>query len=120
MNQPRSAGTRSQAPAAARHNRVGFATPTSSSKREASPSTESARNLPSISENSHVPYALLSDEHFALTHALRLPTFEFASMRLLKRMAWYCEGSRIVQVFYPVFPPDQNAAEVLRWLVARE
>jgi len=39
---------------------------------------------------------------------------------LLKRMAWYCEGSRIVQVFYPVFPPDQNAAEVLRWLVARE
>jgi len=83
-------------------------------------STQSTEYQQEFATRMHVPYALLSDEHFALTHALRLPTFEFASMRLLKRMAWYCEGSRIVQVFYPVFPPDQNAAEVLRWLVARE
>jgi peroxiredoxin len=26
------------------------------------------------------------------------------------------EGGIIVKVFYPVFPPDKSAAEVLAWL----
>jgi RimJ/RimL family protein N-acetyltransferase/peroxiredoxin len=68
----------------------------------------------------HLPYEVLSDSGFQLTNALRLPTFEFNGMRLLKRMAWVCEGGKIVKVFYPVFPPNESAAQVLEWLKARE
>ncbi len=67
----------------------------------------------------HLPYVLLSDADFALTDALRLPTFTFAGMRLLRRMAWVCEDARIVKVFYPVFPPNESAATVMHWLDAR-
>lgn len=63
-----------------------------------------------------LPFEVLSDSAFALTEALRLPTFEFSGMRLLKRMAWVCEGGRVGRVFYPVFPPDKNAETVLQWL----
>ncbi len=34
----------------------------------------------------------------------------------MKRMAWILENGRIIKVFYPVFPPDRNAAEVLEWI----
>jgi peroxiredoxin len=64
----------------------------------------------------HLPFCLLSDAELAFTHALRLPTFEFAGMTLIKRLTLIVDNGRIVKVFYPVFPPDQNAAEVLHWL----
>ena len=67
----------------------------------------------------HIPYPLLSDHELELADALRLPTFEAAGMRLYKRLNFVAEGGRIVKVFYPVFPPDRNAAEVLAWLDAR-
>lgn len=64
----------------------------------------------------HLPFAILSDEKLALTKALRLPTFTAAGMTLLKRMALVVDDGVITQVFYPVFPPDKSAAEVLAWL----
>jgi peroxiredoxin len=64
----------------------------------------------------HLPFALLSDEKLALTKALKLPTFSVAGMTLLKRMALVVDDGRITKVFYPVFPPDKNAAEVIAWL----
>lgn len=64
----------------------------------------------------HLPFALLSDEKLELANPLRLPTFSVAGMTLLKRMALIVDDSRITKVFYPVFPPDKNAAEVLAWL----
>lgn len=64
----------------------------------------------------HLPFALLSDEKLALTNALKLPTFWAAGMTLLKRMALIVDDGWITKVFYPVFPPDKNAAEVLAWL----
>jgi len=64
----------------------------------------------------HLPFEVLSDAEYLLTDSLRLPTFEFNKMRLIKRMAWICEGGRINKVFYPVFPPDKNAADVLDWI----
>jgi peroxiredoxin len=75
-------------------------------------------------ERTHLPFALLSDAELRLTRALRLPTFEFpvasgGPTTLIKRMAWYLEGGRIAQVWYPVFPPDQNAETVLAWLRAK-
>lgn len=64
----------------------------------------------------HLPFAILSDEKFALTNALKLPTFVASGMTLLKRMAWVIDDGVIVKVFYPVFPPDKSAEEVAGWL----
>jgi peroxiredoxin len=64
----------------------------------------------------HLPFAILSDEKLALTRALKLPTFVTSGMTLLKRMALVIDDGVIGKVFYPVFPPDQNAEEVVAWL----
>jgi len=66
----------------------------------------------------HLPFAILSDETLALTKALDLPTFTTSGMTLLKRMALVIDDGAIVKVFYPVFPPDKSAAEVIAWLQA--
>jgi peroxiredoxin len=65
-----------------------------------------------------LPFPILSDKDFALTRALNLPTFEVAGMTLLKRMALVIDDGVITKVFYPVFPPDKNAEEVIAWLQA--
>ena len=64
----------------------------------------------------HLPFEVLSDAGLELTRALRLPTFEIEGLTLLKRLALVLRGGRIEKVFYPVFPPDENAANVVRWL----
>ncbi len=67
-------------------------------------------------ERLHLPFAILSDEKLALTKALNLPAFVTSGMTLLKRMAWVIDDGVITKVFYPVFPPDKSAAEVVAWL----
>ncbi|MFZ0846311.1 MAG: peroxiredoxin [Pseudolabrys sp.] len=64
----------------------------------------------------HLPFAILSDEKLALTKALNLPTFVTSGMTLLKRMALVIDDGVITKAFYPVFPPDKSAAEVVAWL----
>lgn len=64
----------------------------------------------------HIPFPLLSDERLRLAAALGLPTFEAAGPTLYKRLTFVAEAGEIVKVFYPVFPPDRNAIEVLAWL----
>ena len=64
----------------------------------------------------HLPFELLSDSGHRLKQLLRLPTFNVADMELYKRLALIVENGQIKKVFYPVFPPDQNAADVLAWL----
>ena len=64
----------------------------------------------------HLPYEVLSDREFKLTEALRLPTFVFEGLRLITRLAIVARASKIVKVFYPVFPSDRNAGDVLAWL----
>jgi peroxiredoxin len=64
----------------------------------------------------HLPFPVLSDEKLELTRALRLPVMEVAGLTLMKRLTMIVDDARIAHVFYPVFPPDQNAAEVLAWL----
>jgi len=66
----------------------------------------------------HLPFPILSDEKLALTRAMNLPTFTTSGMTLLKRMALVIDDGKITKVFYPVFPPDKNAAEVVAWLQA--
>jgi peroxiredoxin len=67
----------------------------------------------------HLPFALLSDAGLAVAHALRLPTFTTSGMELIKRLTLVIDGGRIEKVFYPVFPPDRNAADVVAWLRRR-
>jgi len=69
-------------------------------------------------ERLHLPFPILSDAALTLARAIRLPTFTVAGMTLLKRMALVIEDGVIAKVFYPVFPPDKNAAEVIAWLQA--
>ena len=64
----------------------------------------------------HLPFPILSDEKLAFTRALRLPTFSVDGMTLIKRMALVIDDGTITKVFYPVFPPDKNAQEVITWL----
>jgi peroxiredoxin len=71
-----------------------------------------------VVERLHLPFAILSDAAFALQRALRLPTFEVDGMILLKRMALVIDDGTIVKAFYPVFPPDRSAGEVVGWLRA--
>ena len=67
-------------------------------------------------ERLHLPFPLLSDEKLVLTKALRLPTMQVAGMTLIKRLALVIDDGTISKVFYPVFPPDRNAGDVLAWL----
>jgi peroxiredoxin len=64
----------------------------------------------------HLPFPLLSDEKLALSNALRLPLMQVADMTLIKRLALVIDDGTITKVFYPVFPPDRNAGDVLAWL----
>jgi peroxiredoxin len=81
-------------------------------------STQSTEYQQEMVERLHLPFEVLSDSELALTNALRLPTFEFESMILIKRLTFIIEDGRISKVFYPVFPPDKNAEEVIKWLSA--
>lgn len=79
-------------------------------------STQSNAYQQEAAERLHLPFPILSDEAFQLTTALQLPTFETSGMTLLKRLTLIIHNGRIERVFYPVFPPDQNASQVLAWV----
>ena len=81
-------------------------------------SAQSPADQLEFAEREHIPFALLSDSNLGLAAALRLPTFEVDGMTLYKRLTLVAEAGRISKVFYPVFPPDKNAPEVLAWLTA--
>jgi peroxiredoxin len=72
-----------------------------------------------FAERNHIPFPVVSDPERELGAALGLPMFEVAGLTLYKRLTLVAEDARIVKVFYPVFPPDANAGEVLRWLENR-
>jgi len=61
-------------------------------------------------------YELPSDENMHFAKALKMPTFEFHGMKLLKRVTLVARDNKIVKVFYPIFPPNSDAAQVLTWL----
>lgn len=69
-------------------------------------------------ERLHLPFPLLSDRPRALRDALALPVFEAGGQVLYRRLTLIVEDGRIVKVFYPVFPPDRNAGDVIAWLRA--
>ncbi len=81
-------------------------------------STQDTAYQREAAERLHLPFPVLSDETLALTRVLKLPTFSAGGMTLLKRMALVIDKDRITKVFYPVFPTDRIAAEVVAWLKA--
>ena len=72
-----------------------------------------------FAEREHLPYPLLNDSDFRLAKKLSLPTFEANGVRYYRRLTFVAEAGRISKVFYPVFPPHNNAAEVIAWLRSR-
>jgi peroxiredoxin len=64
-----------------------------------------------------LPYPLLSDFDLKFAHALELPTFQFNSMTLIKRLTLIIDNGAIAKVFYPVFPSDKSAEQTLEWLM---
>ena len=88
-------------------------------KRVAGLSTQSLEDQLEFAERNGMPFPVVSDPRRELGAALALPTFEIEGQVLYGRLALVAEDGRIVKVFYPVFPPDENAADVLRWLQAR-
>jgi len=79
-------------------------------------STQSNAYQTEMASRLHLPFPVLSDEKLALTKALRLPTMEVAGLTLIRRLTLIVDDGRITHVFYPVFPPDRNAGDVLEWL----
>jgi peroxiredoxin/catechol 2,3-dioxygenase-like lactoylglutathione lyase family enzyme len=79
-------------------------------------STQDTEYQREVAERLHLPFPILSDSELSFTRALKLPTFSVAGMTLLKRMALVIDDGVISKVFYPVFPPDRSAAEVVAWL----
>ena len=82
-------------------------------------STQSTDYQKEVADRLHLPFPLLSDEAGGFSRALRLPEFEVEGVRLLKRLTLILERERIRQVFYPVFPPNRDADNVIAWLRAR-
>ena len=81
-------------------------------------SAQSPEDQDEFAERVHLQFPVLSDPELKLAEALALPTFDVASMTLYKRVTILIRGGEIAKAFYPVFPPDRNAAEVLAWLAA--
>jgi peroxiredoxin len=71
-----------------------------------------------VAQRLHLPFALLSDARLEIQRALDLPTFGVDGMTLLKRLTMVLDDGVITKEFYPVFPPDRSAAEVVAWLRA--
>jgi peroxiredoxin len=81
-------------------------------------STQDTAYQREAAERLHLPFELLSDAKLAIATALKLPMFEVDGMKLIKRLTLIARDGTIEKVFYPVFPPDRNAADVLDWLSA--
>jgi peroxiredoxin len=82
-------------------------------------SAQSAADQREFASREHIPFPLLSDQGLGLVTALGLPTFEAAGLTLYRRLTMIAEAGTIAKAFYPVFPPDRDAAAVLAWLAAR-
>jgi peroxiredoxin len=79
-------------------------------------STQDTSYQREVAERLHLPFPVLSDQKLELTRAMKLPNFVADEMTLLKRMAWVVDDGKITKLFYPVFPPDKSAEDVIAWL----
>ena len=81
-------------------------------------STQDSNYQKEAAERLHLPFGILSDERLVLSRGMNLPLFQTSGMTLLKRFTMVIDDGVVTHVFYPVFPPDRNAADVIAWLKA--
>jgi peroxiredoxin len=81
-------------------------------------SAQTTEDQHAFTEREHMPYPLLSDPQLRLAEALGLPTFEVGELTLYKRLTLVAREGVVERVFYPIFPPDRDAANVVAWLGA--
>jgi peroxiredoxin len=79
-------------------------------------STQDTEYQREVVKRLELPYPILSDSELNFVQALGLPTFQFNSKTLIKRLTLIVDDGRITKVFYPVFPPDKSAEKTLKWL----
>ncbi len=79
-------------------------------------STQSSAYQAEAANRLHLPFSLLSDADLSFANALQLPTLTVENMTLLKRLTMVTYDGQIEHVFFPIFPPDKNATEVIDWL----
>jgi peroxiredoxin len=79
-------------------------------------STQNTDYQKEMAERLHLPFEVLSDSEFQFCDALTLPTFEVEGTQLVKRLTLIIRHNVIETVFYPVFPPNENAEQVINWL----
>ena len=84
--------------------------------RVAGVSTQPLADQIEFARRNHMPFPVIADPELKLRTTLALPTFETAGRTLYKRLAFVAELGYVIKVFYPVFPPDRNAQDVLDWL----
>jgi peroxiredoxin len=87
--------------------------------RVAGLSTQTLAEQEEFAARAHVPYPVIADPERRLGRALRLPTFEFEGTELYRRVTLVLEAAHVAKVFYPVFPPDRDAENVIAWLRER-
>ena len=79
-------------------------------------STQSTEYQREAVERLHLPFELLSDRNLQFAKSLKLPIFEIEGKQLIKRVTLIAKNGKIIKVFYPIFPPNKNADEVIEWL----
>ena len=83
-------------------------------------STQTKEDQLELFHRLHLPFDLLSDNELQFASAMGLPTFQVAGMTLIRRVTLIAADAVVRKVFYPVFPPDRNAEQVLAWLRSKE
>jgi peroxiredoxin len=89
------------------------------SQRVAGLSAQTLDDQQEFAHRNRIPFPVIADPERILGAALRLPTFEVQGQTLYKRVTLVIEAGQIIKTFYPVFPPDKHAQEVLTWFRAR-
>lgn len=79
-------------------------------------STQDTEYQREVHDRLHLPFQLLSDEKLEFVNGLQLPTFEWEGKKVVRRVTMAVQDGKIVKVWYPVFPPDKNASDVVEWL----
>ena len=82
-------------------------------------STQNTEYQKEMVKRLNLPYQVLSDEKLEFTNQLKLPTFEVENMKLIKRTTLMLSNNKIIKYFYPVFPPDKNVNDVIKFLVSK-
>ena len=82
-------------------------------------STQNTEYQKEMVKRLNLPYQVLEDEKLEFTNQLKLPTFEVENMKLIKRTTLILSNNKIIKYFYPVFPPDKNVNDVIKFLVSK-